>query len=199
MEFNQGLNVIIGENDAGKTFNYTISEVVAGAAGYTYDKTVYNVEVVVADNGNGKLTATETYTNGPAEFENIYEAKGSVFFEAMKVLEDRELEAGQFEFELRDASGTVLQTKKNFSDGSVTFDVINFTQEDLKKEMPLVYTISEVIPADEEKAPGYTYDARSFTVEVTLKDNGDGTIEATPVYVHVEEDAIHTFTNIIYD
>ena len=186
--------IAYSEADAGKTFNYTISEVKAGDAGYTYDETVYNVTVTVTDEGNGKLTAVAEYTNGSAEFKNIYEAKGSVVLEAMKVLEDRELEAGQFEFELKDASGTVLQTKKNFTNGSVTFDVINFTQDDLKKEMPLVYTINELIPA--EKAEGYTYDTRSFTVEVTLEDNGDGTITATPVYVNVEEGTVPTFTNI---
>ena len=184
------------QDDAGKTFDYTISEVKTDDAGYTYDETVYAVTVTVTDEGNGKLNAEAVYTNGSAEFKNIYEAEGSVVLEAKKILEDRELEAGQFEFELKDASGTVLQTKKNFTDGSVTFDVINFTQDDLKKDMPLVYTVNESVPADADKAPGYTYDTRSFTVEVTLKDNGNGTITATPVYVNVEEGAVPTFTNI---
>lgn len=46
------------QNDAGKTFTYTVSEIDDKATGYTYDKTVHTVKAVVADNGDGTLRVT---------------------------------------------------------------------------------------------------------------------------------------------
>ena len=46
------------QNDAGKTFTYTVSEIDDKATGYTYDKTVHTVKAVVADNGDGTLKVT---------------------------------------------------------------------------------------------------------------------------------------------
>ncbi len=46
------------QNDAGKTFTYTVSEIDDKATGYTYDNTVHTVRVVVADNGDGTLRVT---------------------------------------------------------------------------------------------------------------------------------------------
>lgn len=46
------------QDDAGKTFTYTVSEIDDKATGYTYDKTVHTVRVVVADNGDGTLRVT---------------------------------------------------------------------------------------------------------------------------------------------
>lgn len=46
------------QNDAGKTFTYTVSEIKEKATGYTYDKTVHTVRIVVADNGDGTLRVT---------------------------------------------------------------------------------------------------------------------------------------------
>ena len=46
------------QNDAGKTFTYTVSEIDDKATGYAYDKTVHTVRAVVADNGDGTLRVT---------------------------------------------------------------------------------------------------------------------------------------------
>lgn len=46
------------QDDAGKTFTYTVSEVDDKAMGYTYDNTVHTVKAVVADNGDGTLRVT---------------------------------------------------------------------------------------------------------------------------------------------
>lgn len=46
------------QNDAGKTFTYTVAEIDDKATGYTYDKTVHTVKAVVADNGDGTLKVT---------------------------------------------------------------------------------------------------------------------------------------------
>lgn len=52
----RGLTFI--QNDAGKTFTYTVAEIDDKATGYTYDKTVHTVKAVVADNGDGTLKVT---------------------------------------------------------------------------------------------------------------------------------------------
>lgn len=46
------------QDDAGKTFTYTVSEIDDKATDYTYDKTVHTVKAVVADNGDGTLRVT---------------------------------------------------------------------------------------------------------------------------------------------
>lgn len=60
------------QNDAGKTFTYTVAEIDDKAAGYTYDKTVHTVKAVVADNGDGTLRVTTSVSktvDGKDEFE----------------------------------------------------------------------------------------------------------------------------------
>lgn len=46
------------QDDAGKTFTYTVSEIDDKATGYTYDETVHTVKAVVADSGDGTLRVT---------------------------------------------------------------------------------------------------------------------------------------------
>lgn len=46
------------QDDAGKTFTYTVSEIDDKATGYKYDETVHTVKAVVADSGDGTLRVT---------------------------------------------------------------------------------------------------------------------------------------------
>lgn len=60
------------QNDAGKTFTYTVSEIKEKAKGYTYDETIHTVRIVVADNGDGTLrvtTAVSKQVDGKDELE----------------------------------------------------------------------------------------------------------------------------------
>lgn len=60
------------QDDAGKTFTYTVSEIDDKATGYTYDKTVHTVKAVVADNGDSTLrvtTAVSKQVDGKDELE----------------------------------------------------------------------------------------------------------------------------------
>lgn len=60
------------QDDAGKAFTYTVSEIDDKATGYTYDKTVHTVKAVVADNGDGTLrvtTAVSKQVDGKDELE----------------------------------------------------------------------------------------------------------------------------------
>nr|WP_256324269.1 SpaA isopeptide-forming pilin-related protein [Streptococcus sp. HMSC061E03] len=98
---------------------------------------------------------------------------------ASKILEGAELKNGEFNFQLLDETGKVLQTKQNAADGTVTFDDISYSSEDAGKTFH--YTIKEVIP--ESKAKGMTYDEGTIDVTVTVtKDDASNTLKASVAY-----------------
>ena len=163
------------EDVAKSPITYKIAEVKGEAGGITYDESVREVTVTLVDNRDGTITATASPDTAALVFVNEYTASGKVALGATKVLNGRALKAGEFSFELKDANGTVLQTKTNAADGSVSFDEISYTLGDLSKS-PFTYTISEV----KGSVNGVTYDKSVQTVKVTLKDEGNGTITATP-------------------
>ena len=179
-----------------KTFEYKVTETVADMAGTTKDSSVKTVKVKVTDNGTGELTVVKTEDSDVVEFTNRYSASGKVQLTAKKELTGKVLEEGAYSFELKDATGRVLQTKSNAADGTITFDEISYTLDDVASS-PVTYTISEVIPADavnadgetyseaEDKSgtftkDGITYDSTPQEIKVTLTDNKNGTITATP-------------------
>lgn len=53
------------QNDAGKTFTYTVAEKNDHQPGYTYDDAVRTVTIAIADDTAGTLTATTTVSGGP--------------------------------------------------------------------------------------------------------------------------------------
>ncbi|MGZ7365832.1 Spy0128 family protein, partial [Streptococcus pyogenes] len=72
----------------------------------------------------GQLTAVAEY-EGNQVFENSYRPKaGSVVLSAEKVLTGRTLQANEFDFELVDEEGNVLQTKANDATGKIYFDAL---------------------------------------------------------------------------
>lgn len=171
------------------TYIYKVTEegTVAGVTNDDDAATGKTVTVEVVDNGNGTLTATVKGADGTEEepsegttFTNTYAASGSVALEAAKVAVGFELEADQFSFELKDADGNVLQTKKNDADGKIAFDAISYSEAGTYS-----YTINEVVI----DGNGIAEDTHVAKVKVTVVDNGDGTLTATPEY----EEA--TFTN----
>ena len=143
---------------------YVVSEKVY--EGYTltsYDNTVGTIA--------GNCDTPETKT---AHFYNTYEANAETVLTAVKMLEGRELKDAEFRFELKDKDGKVLQTKANAADGTVAFDKIAYTLDDVALSSPITYTISEVVTEDKT----VIFDETIHTVTVTLTDNGDGTITA---------------------
>ena len=157
---------------------YTISEKAGSEAGVTYDKSTHNVTVKVVDNGAGKLVATVT-DNNPT-FTNTYVASSTqVTFTAKKVLNGKDLAAGEFKFELKEGD-TVVETATNAADGTVTFKA-----KDFAKAGVYTYTITEVKGNDEN----ITYDKNSYKVTVEVVDNGAGKLVATVT------DNNPTFTN----
>ncbi len=82
-----------------------------------YERT--GVVVTVTDE-DGQLAAVAEY-EGNQVFENSYQPKaGSIVLSAEKVLTGRTLQANEFDFELVNEAGTVLQTKANEATGRST-------------------------------------------------------------------------------
>ena len=168
----------IGYTEEGE-HTYTVKEVAGNTPGITYDKTDKQVTVKVKKDGDN-LKADVTYPDNKT-FSNTYTAPqpAKAKISASKILEGAELKNGEFNFQLLDETGKVLQTKQNAADGTVTFDDISYSLEDAGKTFH--YTIKEVIP--ESKAKGMTYDEGNIDVTVTVtKDDASNTLKASVTY-----------------
>ena len=158
---------------------YTVKEVAGNTPGITYDKTDKQVTVKVKKDGDN-LKADVAYPDNKT-FSNTYTAPqpAKAKISASKILEGAELKNGEFNFQLLDETGKVLQTKQNAEDGTVAFDDISYSLEDAGKTFH--YTIKEVIP--ESKAKGMTYDEGSIDATVTVtKDDASNTLKASVTY-----------------
>ena len=167
-------------------YKYTIVERKGVLSHVTYDDTVHHAVVKVVDNA-GQLEASVTYDDGKTDaptFNNTYDAKGSVTLTATKTIKvadgfDHATKPadGEFTFDLKDADGKVLGTAKNDADGKVSF-TREFQLSDLggAASKDFAYTIVER-PGTE---PGMVYDTHPLIYKVTVKDDGTGTLTATP-------------------
>ena len=158
---------------------YTVKEVKGTTPGITYDTAEKQVTVKVTKDGDN-LKADVAYPENKT-FSNTYTAPqpAKAKISASKILEGAELKNGEFNFQLLDETGKVLQTKQNAADGTVTFDDISYSSEDAGKTFH--YTIKEVIP--ESKAKGMTYDEGSIDATVTVtKDDASNTLKASVAY-----------------
>ena len=88
----------------------------------------------------------------------------------------KQLEDQQFTFRLTDGQGAVVGEKKNDGTGDITFDTIDFDQDDIGKTY--TYTITELDDAKQ----GYTYDAHTETVKVKVEDAGGGKLNVVAEY-----------------
>lgn len=172
-------------NEAG-TFTYTIVEQKPATpeSAITYDESVHTVTVTVTKDENGQLNADVQYDgkkNIPT-FTNTYTpptppTPSEKQITTSKILEGRDLQGGEFSFNLLDENGTVLQTKQNAADGTVTFDAIAYTEAMIGTHK---YTIKEVVPADQANIQ---YDEGQVDVTVTVtKDEAANSIQAVVSY-----------------
>ena len=150
---------------------YTITEKAGNEPGVTYDTASHTVTVDVADNGRGQLEATV-----PADkpvFTNTYTkpapAADTITIEATKTLVGKELEAGKYEFELKEGD-KVIGTATNAADGKVVFPSITYTEAGTH-----TYTVAEKAGNEEN----VTYDTTVHTVTVEVTDNGQGKLVST--------------------
>lgn len=156
---------------------YTLRETKAGAIenGITYSTAEYAIVTKVTDNGDGTLGVEHKLQNAEkAIFENTYKpnpGKSSVTdkIAATKVLAGRDLKAGEFSFELVEGND-VVATGTNDADGNIAMGEITYTEAGKH-----AYTLREV-PGD--AGNGITYDSKTYTIETTITDNGDGTLNA---------------------
>ena len=157
---------------------YTLRESKAGTTenGVTYSTAKYTIVTTVTDNGDGTLSVEHKLQNAEkAIFENTYKpnpGKSSVTdkIAATKVLAGRDLKAGEFSFELVEGND-VVATGTNDADGNIAMGEITYTEAGKH-----AYTLREV-PGD--AGNGITYDSKTYTIETTITDNGDGTLNAT--------------------
>lgn len=172
---------------------YTVREVNNDLGGVTYDDQAYTVYTQIIDQGNGKLKAEHQAVVqmdnefAPIEgnkitFNNKYEAKGTTAsIGAVKRLTGKDLKDGQFTFQLKDETGKVIDEAKNDKAGAISFKALEFDKAGTYK-----YTISEV----NDKQKEIKYDTSEKTVTITVKDSGDGYLQA-----QVESEKQLIFTN----
>ena len=172
-------------NEAG-TFTYTIAEQKPATpeSAITYDETVHTVTVTVTKDATGQLNADVQYDGkkDAPTFTNTYTpptppTPSEKQITTSKILEGRDLQGGEFSFNLLDENGTVLQTKQNAADGTVTFDAIAYSEAMIGTHK---YTIKEVVPADKANIQ---YDEGQVDVTVTVtKDEAANAIQAVVSY-----------------
>ena len=165
---------------------YTLREVNGGTTskGVTYSGAKYTVETTITDNGDGTLKAEHVLKDDvkAATFENAYSVTPldtELDFGLSKAIDGRDwTDADKFSFTITAPEGTPLPdsatvtvSKKDAKDGiaAIKFGKIHYTAAGTYK-----YEIRE----NAGSAAGMTYDAHVATAEVTVTENGDGTLTA---------------------
>ena len=156
---------------------YMLRETKAGATenGITYSTAEYTIVTIVKDNGDGTLSVEHKLQNAEkAIFENTYTVTPKSFsvtdqITATKYLTGRDLKEGEFSFELVEGNN-VVATGKNDARGKITMNPIEYTAAGKH-----AYTLREV---QGDAGNGITYDGKTYTIETTITDKGDGTLEA---------------------
>ena len=166
-------------------YTYTLREVNGGTTskGITYSDAKYTIETTITDNGDGTLKAEHVLKDAEAAtFENTYSVTPldiELDFDLNKVISGRDWTDGdEFSFTITAPEGaplpdpaTVTVSKKDAKDGiaAIKFGKIRYTATGTYK-----YEIRE----NAGSTVGMTYDAHVATAEVTVTENGDGSLTA---------------------
>lgn len=110
---------------------------------------------------SGTLSITNTYSVSPVK----------VSLSGHKTLTGRDLNVGEFSFQLKDAQGNVVSTATNDADGNFAFDDLTFDAAGTYS-----YTVTEDTSNLPAGVSAVTAGSKSVTIVVT--DNGDGTLSA---------------------
>lgn len=178
---------------AAGTYKYEIRENAGNAAGMTYDGHVATAEVIVTEDGEGKLLASVTKKEN-GRFTNTYRSEldyaAAGGLKLSKSLSGRPMTEGLFTFTVTPADEAsakalgLLPGANNFKSPATAeatvglIDIlagheVKFTQADAGKTF--AYTVSE----KNDGKPGYTYDDAERTVTIAIADDGAGTLTAT--------------------
>lgn len=211
--------------DADDTYTYTVKETAGSDDGVTYDDTEYTVTITTADDGQGGITVTTTVTDGAdyaqsyvydnddatenqtavVPFINTYKAEGqlggngAVSIKATKTLTNRPMVDSEFTFNVTNAaddSNTVVATGTNGANGTITFNAIDYSIDQMlddvdnglatpgvaggKDTFTYTYKVTEDTASLDDGVSAI--DAAGFQITVTVTDNGDGTLGIAVAY-----------------
>lgn len=168
-------------------YTYTVTEQDGDLGGVTYDTTSHTVTITVTeDSKSHKLAASVAYSNveGGEEgilFRNTYQP-GNVMvgLAARKNLAGRGLKADEFEFELVDDKGNVIDTERNDKDGDIRFKPLTYGRDNngIDDCGEHRYVIRERNTGEKN----VTYDRTEHHVTVTVGDDLQGNLTAKVEY-----------------
>lgn len=173
--------------DRSGVYTYTVTEQDGNLGGVTYDRTVHIVTVTVTEDAKThRLVAAVSYSNGEGGeegilFRNTYRP-GNVVVElaARKNLTGRGLKADEFEFELVDKDGKVIDTERNDKDGDIRFKPLTYGRDNngIDDCGEHRYVIRERNTGEKN----VTYDRTEHHVTVTVGDDLQGNLTAKVEY-----------------
>lgn len=192
--------------DAGKTFSYTLSEVVPDKklGGVTYDPTTYRIDIVVVDNADGTMKTITTVSKNGGElvgtydssdgrdvvtlgFKNAYKAApvevspDTTDLGLCKVLKGRDwLDTDTFHFTMRSAvpgqPESAVAEKDVAAPGVQEGDKVPFSFGNYTFDTPGTYYYA--VDETPGNIPGISYDGHSARVVVDVTDNLEGKLVA---------------------
>lgn len=173
--------------DRAGVYTYTVTEQDGDLGGVTYDRTVHTVTVTVTEDADSHtLTAKTEYSteNGSEDgirFTNTYQPQNVlVELTARKRLTGRELKADEFEFELVDKTGKVIDTERNDKDGDIRFKPLEYARDN--KNVDDRGEHRYVIRERNTGEKNVTYDRTEHHVTVTVGDDLQGSLTAKVEY-----------------
>ncbi len=184
----------LGAQNAGKTYRYSVREVVPADAtdngdgtytkdGVVYDGRVHYLAASVVQQQDGSYSIQKTWYSdrgfsqqeGSGEsyvpsLSNSYQSGNNVDLQVKKALLGDALKDGQFTFVLKDSNGNQVGTATNGADGIAHFSVPGFLPSDFNNQdgtITRTYTISEQVPdGTTDNGDGtYTKDGIVYTSE----------------------------------
>lgn len=180
--------------DRAGVYTYTVTEQDGNLGGVTYDRTVHTVTVTVTEDAKThRLVAAVSYSNGEGGeegilFRNTYQP-GNVMVElaARKNLTGRGLKADEFEFELVDKDGKVIDSARNDKDGDIRFKPLTYGRDNngIDDCGEHRYVIRESNTGEKN----VTYDRTEHHVTVTVGDDLQGNLTAKVEYDPTDDTA----------
>ncbi len=194
------------------TYHYSIVEAVGSQGGITYDTVERRFAVVVADadmDGDLEITAVnnEAYTTVTrsgnaytvsANFNNVYQPTGSASITIniqKKMTGDYRLNGFQFAlYDAEDITNANEITRSTVTDieGKAYITLTYAANHATMEGETYTYYLAEINTGN----PNITYDDKVYKVDITVKDEGDGTISAISVISGIPQGEVNpSFTN----
>ncbi len=199
--------------EAAGTYYYSITEKIGTQGGITYDTAARRFSIDVADadmDGDLEIVAVNNVVNTvvskdgnsytvSANFNNIYQPTGS---DTITINVEKRMQGNYrlngFQFALYDSedivnANEILRSTVTDVEGKASFSITYAPNIATTQGTVYTYWLAEIDTGN----PNITYDDTVYKVEVTVKDNGDGTITATPLISGIAQGETNPiFTNI---